>query len=210
VTVFVGDGLPIQHGADAGRVGVAHPLRHGVGFQTAIAQRRRREQVEESAQQAPATESRLGGQYHVVVVPKYRRRSIYGALRRQIGGIPRELCRHAGIELVEGHAMADQIHLCLSIPPKFSVANTVGFLKAKSAIRVHREYLVVSGVRVPSRIVPAPTRTSSWHSEHATRPRLARHGPPFFPHVEQTKPLGQRNRAIYRTHAFSSTPLPQT
>ena len=79
--------------------------------------------------------------YHVVFVPKYRRRLIYGALRGEIGGMLRELCRHAGIELVEGHAMADHIHLCLSIPPKFSVANTVGFLKGKSAIRIHREYL---------------------------------------------------------------------
>ncbi len=78
--------------------------------------------------------------YHVVFVPKYRRRSIYGTLRRQIGGILRELSRQAEIELVEGHAMADHIHLCLSIPPKFSVANTVGFLKGKSAIRIHREF----------------------------------------------------------------------
>jgi putative transposase len=45
------------------------------------------------------------------------------------------------VELVEGHAMADHVHLCLSIPPKYSVANTVGFLKGKSAIRIHREYL---------------------------------------------------------------------
>ncbi len=78
--------------------------------------------------------------YQVVFVPKYRRRSIYGTLRRQIGGILRELSRQAEIELVEGHAMADHIHLCLSIPPKFSVANTVGFLKGKSAIRIHREF----------------------------------------------------------------------
>ena len=79
--------------------------------------------------------------YHVVFVPKYRRRAIYGSLRRQIGGILRELCRQAGIELVEGHAMADHMHLCLSIPPKFSVANTIGFLKGKSAIRIHRQFL---------------------------------------------------------------------
>ena len=78
--------------------------------------------------------------YQVVFVPKYRRRSIYGTLRRQIGGILRELSRQAEIELVEGHAMADHVHLCLSIPPKFSVANTVGFLKGKSAIRIHREF----------------------------------------------------------------------
>jgi len=79
--------------------------------------------------------------YHVVFVPKYRRRSLYGPLRRQIGAILRELCRQAEVELVAGHAMADHIHWCLSIPPKFSVANTVGFLKGKSAIRIHREYL---------------------------------------------------------------------
>ena len=79
--------------------------------------------------------------YHVVFVPKYRRRSIYGSLRRQIGGMLRELCQQRGVEIVEGHAMPDHIHLCLSIPPKFSVANTVGFLKGKSAIRIHRQFL---------------------------------------------------------------------
>ena len=79
--------------------------------------------------------------YHVVFVPKYRRRSIYGSLRRQIGGILRELCQQQGVEIVEGHAMADHIHLCLSIPPKFSVADTVKFLKGKSAIRIHRQFL---------------------------------------------------------------------
>jgi putative transposase len=79
--------------------------------------------------------------YHVVFVPKYPRRSIYGSLRRQIGGILRELCQQHRVELVEGHAMPDHIHLCLSIPPKYSVANTVGFLKGKSAIRIHRQFL---------------------------------------------------------------------
>ena len=73
--------------------------------------------------------------YHIVFVPKYRRRSIYGSLRRNIGGVMRDLCRQHGVELVEGHAMGDHIHLCLSIPPKYSVANTVGFLKGKSAIQ---------------------------------------------------------------------------
>ncbi len=79
--------------------------------------------------------------YHVVIVPKYRKRAIFGPLRKGIGGILRQLCQQEGIELVEGHAMADHVHLCLSIPPKYSVANTVGFLKGKSAIRIHREYL---------------------------------------------------------------------
>ena len=79
--------------------------------------------------------------YHVVFVPKYRRRAIYGNLRKKIGGILRDLCQQQGIEIVEGHAMADHIHLCLSVPPKYSIANTVGFLKGKSAIRIHRECL---------------------------------------------------------------------
>ena len=79
--------------------------------------------------------------YHVVIVPKYRKKAIYGSLRKGIGRILRELCEQEGIELVEGRAMSDHIHLCLGIPPKFSVANTLGFLKGKSAIRIHREYL---------------------------------------------------------------------
>lgn len=79
--------------------------------------------------------------YHVVIVPKYRRKVFYGRLKKSIGGILRDLCRQRGVELIEGHAMADHIHLCLSIPPKFSVANTIGFLKGKSAVRIHRELL---------------------------------------------------------------------
>jgi putative transposase len=79
--------------------------------------------------------------YHVVIIPKYRREVLYGRLRRRIGLILRELCRQRGIELLEGHAMPDHVHLCLSIPPKYSVAHTIGFLKGKSAVRIHRELL---------------------------------------------------------------------
>jgi putative transposase len=73
--------------------------------------------------------------YHVVILPKYRRRVFYGRLRRQIGPILRELCRQRGIELLEGHTMPDHIHMCLGIPPKYSVAFALGFLKGKSAVR---------------------------------------------------------------------------
>jgi putative transposase len=79
--------------------------------------------------------------YHVVFAPKYRKRAIFGRLKRAIGGILRQLCEQEKIELVEGKALVDHVHLCLSIPPKFSVANTIGFLKGKSAIRIHREFL---------------------------------------------------------------------
>jgi putative transposase len=66
---------------------------------------------------------------------------MYGQLRRSIGRIIRELCQQQGGELVEGHAMPDHGHLCLSMPPKYSVANPVGWLKGKAAIRMHREFL---------------------------------------------------------------------
>jgi putative transposase len=79
--------------------------------------------------------------YHVVIIPKYRRKVLFGQLRRQIGGILRELCRQKGVELLEGHSMPDHIHMCLSIPPKYSVAHTIGFLKGKSAVRIHRDLL---------------------------------------------------------------------
>ena len=78
--------------------------------------------------------------YHVVIVPKYRKKVLFGRLRRQIGPILRELCRQKEIELLEGHAMVDHVHMCLAIPPKYSVSYTIGFLKGKSAIRIHRQY----------------------------------------------------------------------
>ena len=79
--------------------------------------------------------------YHVVFIPKYRRKVLYGKLRAGIGRILRDLCEQKGIELLEGHAMPDHVHLCLRIPPKYSVSYTIGFLNGKSAVRVHRELL---------------------------------------------------------------------
>ena len=79
--------------------------------------------------------------YHMVFVPQYRRRIIYGQLRRSIGRIIRELCQQQGVELVEGHALPDHVPLYRSIPPKYSVANPVGWLQGTSAIRMHRECL---------------------------------------------------------------------
>ena len=77
--------------------------------------------------------------YHVVIIPKYRRKVFYGRLRRQLGTILRDLCRQRGVEMLEGHTMPDHIHLCLSVPPQYSVAFVLGFLKAKSAVRIPRE-----------------------------------------------------------------------
>ena len=79
--------------------------------------------------------------YHVVIIPKYCRKVFYGRLRRQIGPILRKRCRRREIELVKGHAMPAHVHLCLSIPSKYSVAHAIGFLKGKSTVRIHRELL---------------------------------------------------------------------
>ena len=60
--------------------------------------------------------------YHLVIVPKYRRKVFYGRFRQRIGVILRDLCRQRGGELLEGHCMPDHIHMCVSIPPKYSVS----------------------------------------------------------------------------------------
>ena len=78
--------------------------------------------------------------YHVVIVPKYRKKAIFGKLRQEIGKMLRQLCRQKGIELLEGHALVDHVHLLLSVPPRYSIAMTVGYLKGKSAVRIHRDY----------------------------------------------------------------------
>ncbi len=81
--------------------------------------------------------------YHIVFVPKYRKKVLYGRTRKQMGQILRQLCRQKGVEIMEGHAVPDHIHLVLRIPPKFSVALVVGYLKGKLAIQIHREALGV-------------------------------------------------------------------
>ncbi len=78
--------------------------------------------------------------YHVVIVPKYRRKSVCGVIRRDIGEIVKELCRRFEVELVEGHVMPDHVHLCSGIPPKYSVSHTIGKLKGKSTILLHQRY----------------------------------------------------------------------
>ena len=76
--------------------------------------------------------------YHIVIIPKYRQRVLYGKTKQKIGEILRDLCRHRGINILEGHAMSDHVHMCLNIPPKYSIASTIGYIKGKSAVRIHR------------------------------------------------------------------------
>ena len=74
--------------------------------------------------------------YHIVFIPKYRRKAIYGQYREDLREIIRNLCRYKGIEIIEGHMMADHVHLLLSIPPKYSVSEIMGYLKGKSALMI--------------------------------------------------------------------------
>ena len=67
--------------------------------------------------------------YHIVFIPKYRRKAIYGQYREDLREITRNLCRYKGIEIIEGHMMPDHVHLLLSIPPKYSVSEIMGYLK---------------------------------------------------------------------------------
>jgi len=76
--------------------------------------------------------------YHVVIVPKYREKKHFKKHRAAIGQIMRELCRQKGIELLEGNLASDHVHMLLSVAPKYSIAMTIGYLKGKSAIRIHR------------------------------------------------------------------------
>jgi len=73
-------------------------------------------------------------------VPKRRRKIIFGRLRQEVGVILRRLCEYKGVDLLEGKACLDHIHLCISIPPKYSVSTIVGYLKGKSAIIVFEKY----------------------------------------------------------------------
>ena len=77
--------------------------------------------------------------YHVVIVPKYRKKRLYGGVRKKVGEILRNLCRQKNVGLVEGHLCSDHVHMLLSVPPRYSIAMVIGFLKGKSAVRIHRE-----------------------------------------------------------------------
>ena len=78
--------------------------------------------------------------YHVVFVPKYRRKTMFGGIREFLGPVFHELARQKECRIVEGHLMPDHVHMCIEIPPKYSVASVIGFLKGKSAIAIARKF----------------------------------------------------------------------
>ena len=78
--------------------------------------------------------------YHVVFIPKYRKKAIFGRVRRYLGEILRRLAEHRESRIEEGHLMPDHVHMMISIPPKYSVSQVIGYIKGKSAIHIAREF----------------------------------------------------------------------
>ena len=78
--------------------------------------------------------------YHIVFIPKYRRKVIYNKLRKDIQKYIKDLCKWKGVEIIEGHMMPDHIHLLLSIPPKQSISTFMGYLKGKSAMMIFQKH----------------------------------------------------------------------
>jgi putative transposase len=78
--------------------------------------------------------------YHLVWIPKYRKKIIYGQLRKYLGEILKQLALQKESNIIEGHLMGDHVHILISIPPKYSVSQVVGYIKGKSAIHIARMY----------------------------------------------------------------------
>ena len=91
-------------------------------------------------QEQSSTHHKWNCKYHIVFAPKYRRQVIYGKLRREIGKILRELCERKGVEIIEAEACVDHIHMLVSIPPKLSVSEFMGYLKGKSSLMIFDKF----------------------------------------------------------------------
>ncbi len=78
--------------------------------------------------------------YHIVWAPKFRRKIIYGKYKREIGAILRRLCEYKHVEIVEANACVDHVHMCLKIPPKYSVSSIMGYLKGKSSLMIFEQF----------------------------------------------------------------------
>lgn len=76
-------------------------------------------------------------QYHIVFIPKYRKKQLYGRVRTDVRDIIKTLCQYRGVEIIEGAVCVDHVHLCVSIPPKMSVSNFMGYLKGKSTLMIY-------------------------------------------------------------------------
>lgn len=84
--------------------------------------------------------TRYDCKYHIVFIPKYRKKVMYGNIRKYLGEILHELASHRESKIEEGHLMGDHLHMCISIPPKYAVSKVVGYIKGKSAIMIAQKF----------------------------------------------------------------------
>ena len=86
-------------------------------------------------------------QYHIVFIPKYRKKKLFGQLNCDVREILSTLCKYKGVEIIEGAVCADHVHMCVSIPPKISVSSFMGYLKGKSTLMIYDRNNKVSGIK---------------------------------------------------------------
>ena len=101
---------------------------------------KRRNQVVMKLDTSSLAHTKWECKYHIVFAPKYRRQIIYGKIRLDIGQMLRKLCEYKGIEIIEAEVCKDHIHMLVSIPPKYSVAQIMGYLKGKSSLMIFEKY----------------------------------------------------------------------
>ena len=101
---------------------------------------KRRNQVVMKLDTSSLAHTKWECKYHIVFAPKYRRQIIYGKIRLDIGKMLRKLCEYKGVEIIEAEVCKDHIHMLVSIPPKYSVAQIMGYLKGKSSLMIFEKY----------------------------------------------------------------------
>jgi putative transposase len=109
-----------------------------VGLPTTTKRRRRNQVVKLDTESLAHT--KWNCKYHIVFAPKYRRQIIYGKIKADIGIMLRKLCEYKQIEIIEAEACKDHIHMLVSIPPKYSVSQIMGYLKGKSSLMIFEKY----------------------------------------------------------------------
>ena len=102
--------------------------------------KQRRNQVQTKLDVSSLAHTKWECKYHIVFAPKYRRQIIYGKIKQDIGQMLRKLCEYKGIEIHEAEACKDHIHMLVSIPPKYSVSQIMGYLKGKSSLMIYEKY----------------------------------------------------------------------
>ena len=137
--------------------------------------------------------TRWNCKYHIVFAPKFRRKIVYGKYRKEIGLILRKLCEYKRIEILEANACVDHIHMCIKIPPKYSVSQIMGYLKGKSSLMIFEQFskgYFVSTVVVNEVTIIRYIREQEMRDKIADQHSLIKHKNPFMGSWEQWQKSG--------------------